>query len=138
MRSAIFAVVLLSGLAGCGGGGNTVRVSGQLMKDGKPYTADLSGKEPETFAVDFVGTVEGKSYVFPATITPQGTFSVDGAERRGIPRGQYKIAVLHSGYMGAGGDRFGARFAADKTPLVVDVNENMKLTVDLGAGTVGK
>ena len=135
--TAILAVVAVL-CGGCGRNGDTVRVSGQLMKDGKPYTADLSGKEPETFAIDFVGTVDGDSFVFPATMTPSGAFHVDGSDRRGIPRGEYKIAVLHSGYMGAGGDRLGARFAAEKTPLVVDLKENAKLTIDLGAGTVGK
>jgi hypothetical protein len=60
---------------GCGGGGKNVRVTGQLTKDGKPYTADLSGNEPETFAVDFVGTIDGDSYVFPATITSNGAFA---------------------------------------------------------------
>src|SRR5687768_4781639 len=111
MRVGMLVIAALMVVGGCGGSGGTVRVSGQLMKDGKPYTANLSGKEPETFAVDFVGTVDGDSFVFPATITPSGAFHVDGAERRGIPRGEYKIAVLHSGYMGAGGDRLGARFA---------------------------
>jgi len=80
-------------MSGCGGGANSVRVSGQLMKDGKPYTANLSGNEPETFAIDFVGTVDGASYVFPATIAPSGAFRVEGAEGRGIPKGEYKIAV---------------------------------------------
>src|SRR5262245_51588278 len=137
MGRVILVAAVVATLTGCGGSGNTVRVSGQLIKDGKPYTADLSGKEPETFAVDFVGTVDGNLYVFPATINSSGAFSVDGPDRQGIPRGQYKVAVLHSGYMGAGGDRFGARFAAEKTPLAVDVKENAKLTIDLGAGTVG-
>jgi hypothetical protein len=125
-------------LAGCSRGGDTVRVSGQLVKDGKPYTAKLEGKEPETFAVDFVGTVNDRPYVFAATIDASGMFRVDGPDRRGIPRGQYKITVVHSGYMGAGGDRFGARYSAEKTPLAVDLTENTRLTIDVGAGTVQK
>ena len=131
----LFAILVA---VGCGGGGDTVRVSGQLVKDGKPYTAQLQGKEPETFGVDFVGTVKDRHYVFPATIAAGGTFRVDGPDRRGIPRGQYKIAVVHSGYMGAGGDRFGARYAAEKTPLVVELTENTRLTIDVGAGTISK
>ena len=138
MRVGILAVGVILALIGCTRNSDTVWVSGQLMKDGKPYTANLSGKEPETFAVDFVGTVDGDSFVFPATISASGAFQVEGAERRGIPRGEYKIAVLHSGYMGAGGDRLGARFAAEKTPLAVQLNENAKLAIDLGAGTVMK
>src|SRR4051812_41271300 len=121
---------------GCGESGDTIRVNGQLVKDGKPYTANLTGKEPETFVVDFVGTVKERSYRFAATIDPNGAFRVGGTDGRGIPRGQYKIAVLHSGFQGAGGDRFGARFAEEKTPLVVDLKENARLTIDVGAGTV--
>src|SRR5262245_54411623 len=135
-RARIFLIGIL--LIGCSRGGDTVRVSGQLVKDGKPYTAKLEGKEPETFGVDFVGIVKDRAYVFAATIDANGGFRVEGPEHRGIPRGQYKIAVVHSGYMGAGGDRFGARYAVEKTPLMVDLTENSRLTVDVGAGKVGK
>jgi hypothetical protein len=122
--------------AGCGG--DTVRVSGRLVKDGKPYTAMLDGNEPETFSVDFVGTVNGAKMLFPATIKSDGTFTVGGSNKAGIPRGEYRITVLHSGFLGAGGDRLKTRFAADKTPLVVEITENTSLTIDLGAGTVAK
>jgi hypothetical protein len=121
---------------GCRGGGDTVHVSGQLLRDGKPYGAQLSGKEPETFVVDFVGTVKERQYRFAATIAGDGSFRVGGAEGRGIPRGQYKITVLHSGFLGAGGDRLQTRYAEEKTPLVVDLTQNARLTIDLGAGTV--
>jgi len=129
-------VLAVAVIFGCGQSRDTVRVNGQLVKDGNPYTANLSGKEPETFVVDFVGTVKERSYRFAATIDPSGSFRVAGTDGRGIPRGQYKIAVLHSGFLGAGGDRFGARFAEEKTPLVVDLKENARLTIDVGAGTV--
>jgi hypothetical protein len=122
--------------AGCLSGEKTVRVTGQLEKDGKPYTANLAGKEPDTFAVDFVGDVNGNSYIFPATISPNGSFNVDGTNGHGIPPGEYKITVLHSGYMGAGGDRFGARFAAEKTPLAVKIDKNTHLKIDVGAGSL--
>src|SRR5947208_8845086 len=135
-RFNFFSVLLFSLFsAGCGGG-DTVRVTGQLMKDAKPYTAHLEGKEPETFAVDFVGTINDRKYLFPATIASDGSFRVDGSDGRGIPKGQYRISVLHSGFMGAGGDRLQTRFAAEKTPFSVDVKQNTKLTIDLGAGTV--
>jgi len=135
IQSVVVAAIIL---VGCSGGGDTVRVSGQLMKDGKPYGANLSGKEPETFVVDFVGTVKERAYRFAATIDANGSFRIGGTDGYGIPRGQYKIAVIHSGFMGAGGDRLGARFAEEKTPLVVDVTQNTRVTIDLGAGTVTK
>jgi hypothetical protein len=130
------ALALLSG--GCLGRRDTVRVTGQLMKDGKPYVANLAGKEPETFAIDFVGKVKDTPVIYPASMSADGSFRVDGSDGGGIPRGQYKIAVLHSGFQGAGGDRLGARYSAEKTPLTVDLNENARLTIDVGAGTVTK
>jgi hypothetical protein len=135
---AAFAFLLAVVAIGCHGGDKTVRVTGQLTKDGKSYTANLSGKEPETFAIDFVGEIDGNSYVFPATIKSDGAFRVDGSDGGGIPPGEYKITVLHAGYMGAGGDRFGARFAAEKTPLLVKLNKNTHLTIDVGAGSVNQ
>src|SRR5215471_8562671 len=136
VRRVMSVVVAATILVGCSGGGDIVRVTGQLIKDGKPYGAVLSGKEPETFVVDFVGTIKERAYRFAATIDANGSFRVGGADGRGIPRGQYKITVVHSGFQGAGGDRFGARFAEEKTPLVVDLTQNVRLTIDLGAGTV--
>jgi len=125
-------------LIGCSKSGETVRVTGQLMKDGKPYSANLSGKEPDTFAVDFVGTIKDHQYRYGATIKGDGSFRVDGADGRGIPRGHYKITVLHSGFLGAGGDRLNTRFAEAKTPLAIDLSKNTRLTIDLGLGTVGE
>src|SRR5437764_748791 len=109
-NSSILSLVAAAMLfAGCNRGGDTVRVTGQLMKDGKPYGARLTGKEPETFVVDFFGKIKERDYRFPATIAADGSFRVDGPDRRGIPRGQYKLNVVHSGFLGAGGDRLGAR-----------------------------
>jgi hypothetical protein len=123
---------------GCYRGGDTVRVTGQLTKDGKPYSANLSGQEPDTFAVDFVGTIKEHQYRYGATINSDGSFRVAGADGSGIPRGHYKITVLHSGFLGAGGDRLQTRFAEEKTPLAVDLSKNTRLTIDLGAGTVSE
>jgi hypothetical protein len=138
LRAAACVTFILVFLVGCGKSGSTVRVTGQLLKDGKSYGARLSGPEPETFVVDFVGNQNGHQYRFPANITATGSFRVDGAEGRGIPRGQYKINVVHSGFQGAGGDRLNARFAGDNTPLVVELTDNTSLSIDLGAGTVTK
>jgi hypothetical protein len=132
------AVIAAASLGGCGGSGDRVRVTGQLLKNGQPYTANLSGKEPETFSIDFVGMVQDRSYIFPATINSNGSFRVDGPDRRGIPKGEYNVTVLHSGFLGAGGDRLQTRFSAEKSPLVVDLDKNCSLTIDLGAGTVTK
>src|SRR4051812_11222739 len=93
--------LILLAVAGCSGG-DTVRVTGQLLKDGKPYTANLAGKEPETFGVDLVGTINERKYLFSASMSSDGSFRVDGPDGRGIPKGQYRITVLHSGFEGRG------------------------------------
>src|SRR5205807_5247927 len=97
LRVSACVIFILVFLVGCGKSSSTVRVTGQLLKDGKSYGARLSGPEPETFVVDFVGNQNGHQYRFPANITSTGSFRVDGAEGRGIPPGQYKINVVHSG-----------------------------------------
>jgi len=136
LRTSLVCVLLL--FVGCNRSGDSVRVSGQLTKDGKPYTANLSGKEPDTFVVDFVGTRKEHNYLYNATINSDVSFRVDGADGRGIPKGPYKITVLHSGFLGAGGDRLGTKFAIEKTPLAIDLSKNTRLTIDLGAGTVSE
>src|SRR3954454_9770118 len=123
---------------GCSRGGNTVRVTGQLMKDGKPFAAKLDGNEPETLAIDFLGTVNEVKANFPATVSANGAFHVDGPSGNGIPPGNYRICVIYSGFQGAGGDRFDTRFTPDKTPLAVEVQKSTKLTIDLTAGTVSE
>jgi hypothetical protein len=134
-RRAPVAAALLLLLAAGGCGGDAVRVSGKLVKDGKPYTARLDGPEPETLSIDFVGG-PGGNLLLAASVSADGTFTVPGPTGRGVPRGTYKITVLHSGFLGAGGDRFRGRFAADKTPLSIDITEPANLVIDLGTGTV--
>ena len=84
-------------LIGCLRGGDVVRVNGQLVRDGKPYGANLSGKEPETFAVDLIGIVNERPYRFAATIDRSGSFRVDGAEFVG-ESGEIVIAPANSSH----------------------------------------
>lgn len=130
----ITANLLLS--AGCGS--DTVRVTGRLLKNGQPYRVNLQAAEPDTLAVDFHGTLEDRKFLFAATMQSDGTFAVAGSDGKGIPRGQYRISVLHSGFEGAGGDKFKGRYAAEKTPLTVAITESTALTIDVGTGTVSK
>ncbi len=53
------------------------------------------------------------------------------------PQG-YSTPVLHAGYMGSGGERLGARFASEKTPLAVMREKNTHLRIDLGAGALAQ
>jgi hypothetical protein len=131
-----FVLVAVAALLCAGCGSDTVRVTGRLVKDGRPYAVNVQPPEPDTVAVDFLGTVGDRKFLFPATMQSDGSFAVAGSNGKGIPRGQYRITVLHSGFEGAGGDRFKGRYTAEKTPLTVDITESTSLTIDLGAGTV--
>jgi hypothetical protein len=137
-RPGAVVLVCAAALLGAGCGSDTVRVTGRLVKDGQPYTANVQGAQPDTLAVDFLATIGDRKYLFPATMQSDGTFAVAGSDGKGIPRGKYRITVLHSGFEGAGGDRFKGRYTAEKTPLTVDITESTALTIDLGAGTVTK
>jgi hypothetical protein len=92
----------------------------------------------DILAVDFRANVGERKFLLAATTQSDGTFSVGGSDGKGIPRGQYRITVLHAGPEGHGGDKFKGHYAAEKTPLIVDITESTSLTVDLGARTVTK
>jgi hypothetical protein len=132
----VFGSVACASFAGCSRGDN-IRVTGKLVKDGAPYAAKLGGNEPDTFVVDFVGkNSKGEGLRFSADMSGDGSFKVAGADGGGIPKGTYRVNVLHSGFLGAGGDRLKARFSDDKTPLTVELTKNANLVVDVGAGTI--
>jgi hypothetical protein len=136
-RPATLAVAGLALIVIAGCGRNTVQVKGRLVKNGQPYQINIQGTQPDTMSVDFIGTIDGVTLLIPARFEPDGSsFRVVGADGRGIRPGQYKIAVLHSGYMGEGGDRFSERFSAAKTPLTLEVTKDLDITIDVGQGTV--
>lgn len=96
IRNTILALMFL-GLAGCDPG-NTVHVSGHLLKGGQPYVAP----DDQTIGVTFyamAGQLESKAAAvvdepFAATYGKDGAFEVPGREGRGIPPGKYRVVVI--------------------------------------------
>jgi len=90
-------VVVVAGLAGCGGGNPTDRmnfypVKGKvLLPDGKPLT---SGK------VVFVATEF--SLMSPSDIGSDGTFELKG-QKDGLPEGEYRVRIDPGGASGGAG-----------------------------------
>lgn len=125
-------LLLVVALFAAGCGSDTVRVSGRLVNNGRPYAASQAGDQPDTLSIDLTGN----GFVFPATVGPDGRFTIPGSAGAGVPRGSYKLTVLHTGFMGAGGDRLKGRYTADTTPLTLDLTKSAELVVDVGAGTV--
>ena len=114
---------------GCGGKGE-VPVTGQLTWGGEPYQP----KKEEHVLVVFVELTEGGqagSRSFPAAVTSDGAFQIDGPNRRGIPPGKYRVAVSSTNPADPDlKDRFKEAYSRDKSPFVFDVNSgnrNIKL-----------
>src|SRR5690349_25086001 len=77
------AVVLLTGLVGCGESGPKLEpVSGKILKDGKPMTNVAVAMVPEGSGIAAIGTANSS-----------GTIVVQTNGRSGAMQGKYKIGV---------------------------------------------
>ena len=85
-------------LTGCGGGGNTIWVTGVLQKGGEPYKPPEERKLALYFYPIAEGTA-GNSVDEPemAEYDPRnGSFTVPRHEGYGIPPGKYRIAIVET------------------------------------------
>jgi hypothetical protein len=78
--------------------GNSVWVTGKLLKGGNPYQAPTGQLVYVTFVAMEIKDGSGKDIPGGEPFTAEvdqatGTFSVPGRDRRGIPPGKYRIAV---------------------------------------------
>ena len=82
----VFMISGLLGLAGCGGGGNTLPVSGVVTLDGEPLAGASVTFYPESEVEGVVGGV--------AETGSDGKFVVTGAKgESGLAPGKYKVTV---------------------------------------------
>ena len=136
-RFCVGALCLL-GLAGCGGG-SLVKLQGRLTLDGQA----LQWNEPTALEVSLVAESSdpmkpGKSYA--AEVGPDGTFTVQGSDGRGIPPGTYQFAVTWTGY-GPGTKPPAWLKGLDKPATStlkyeVTADANQKIVIDLTKKTV--
>jgi hypothetical protein len=155
-RSYLVLAFLMAALAaspGCGGG-NTIWVTGQLLKGGTPYVPPKDQLVTITFIaleVQDPSRKTGAGDAYQAEYDPaKGSFSVPGLERQGIPPGKYRVAVTQKFTREAfdaakekikkkGFDRetdmLENRYGFSTSPFVVQVNGSKEVTIDLDRPT---
>jgi hypothetical protein len=128
MRTLIGTLLFLAvGLStGCSGGGGS-KVNGKIVKGGQPFTLSDKG----VFVLVFVNEAENPPKMYNATTKPDGTFTVIGADGKGIPPGKYKVQVQAMDPYPQK-DLLGGKFApAEKSPLTVEVGKG-EIVVEVG------
>lgn len=155
--SIVVPIACLAILSGCGGSGNTVRVTGKLLKGGTRFTPPDGHAIGVTFYAIEIQDPSGKSVrssePFDADVDDEaGTFRVPGPEGRGIPPGKYRVAVtqrmLREAFEAAKRraapgkkpitretDFLDDRFGPTTSPIVREIHEATELVVDLDRPT---
>jgi len=138
LASLCFVVAALV-VGGCGWGGRGVKVSGQVLQNGKPIR--FLPKEEIMVGFSSTATPAGQQVIAGwAPISPEdGTFTFSGPSGNGIPAGKYSIVVSSQLYQQSH-DRFDAVFDPKKPPLIVDVvpDAGQPIIIDVGTRTLTK
>jgi len=126
----VFALGLLSVslvcLSGCGAA--NVKPSGKVVKGGEPFVLGEKGM----FVMSLIPESDAKTN-YAVETKPDGTFTVVGPARNGVPPGKYKVAVEAMDPYDKKVDKLGGKFTAAKTSLLVEVKgEKDALVVDVG------
>ena len=115
-------------VAGCGP--KTTQVKGKVLKNGQPLTLSSKGMVVLCFYPE--NDKEGKTQ-FPAETKPDGTFTIIGSERKGIPPGKYRVAVsVLDPYPGT--DTLGGKYSVQNSTLVAEVKGTDDLVIDVKTG----
>lgn len=122
LLTAVLTTVVL--LSGCAGG--TVRPSGKILRNGQPVQLSDKGVIVLNFLPES-GDKLGVTYA--ADTKPDGTFTITGPERKGIPPGKYKVAVeLYDPYPTT--DLLKGKYAPGATTLTAEVGSG-EVVVDV-------
>ena len=129
-RSRTAAALVLTAilLAGCGGGG-MLKPKGRVVQGGTAFTI----KEGADLGVFFYPLdADGKlgKTVYPAYFNASdGTFTVTGSDKRGLPPGKYRVVVEHKLNKK---DLFNGTYDMNRSPFVFDVDTNTaEIVIDL-------
>jgi hypothetical protein len=116
---------VLAAVSGCGGGKTLAR--GKLVSNGQPVTVSDKGVIVIRF---YAETDRTKGQPFPAETRPDGTFTVVGRDRHGIPPGKYLVSVeAFDPYPRH--DKLGGKYRPDATPLTAEVGKG-DVTLEVG------
>jgi hypothetical protein len=151
-KHSAFALLIapLFALSGCGERDNSNWVTGKLLKGGAKYVPPKGQLVSVTFIGLEIQDSSGKKIQggepFSAEVDQEnGTFSVPGRDRRGIPPGKYRVAVTQKMTREAfaaanprpkrGVDRetdmLADKFGLGTSPIIREVNRAQELTIDL-------
>src|SRR5262245_18725564 len=129
LRSLLCTVVLTSlllTLAGCGS--SKKMYQGKLVQAGQPVVVSDKGR----IIINFYDEKDkDKTRPQPADAKDDGTFTLYGRERKAVAPGKYIVSVEAKDPYPDGADKFGGKFAPDKTTLTVEVGKG-DLTIDVG------
>jgi hypothetical protein len=118
-------------LSACSRGPRLVKVSGKLTNHDKPYQVAPAEMRPLITLVPL--DKEGAYDKPPAEFnTSDGTFTVPGRQRNGIPEGKYRIAIqLNPPNPSAEIQHYNQLFTEQSSPIVRDITGPTELTIDL-------
>jgi len=124
----------LGPIVGCGKSGpKTVRVTGRILLNGQPLAVTPTEAQLGAVQLRFIelgadGAPSGPSY--SANAKPDGSFNVLGIGGRGLPPGNYRIAVYQ--YDPYPEDKLGGRFSDERSKIVRRIEADTDLgTIDL-------
>jgi hypothetical protein len=147
-----FLALLLAHLAvsGCGSSSNTIWVTGKLQKGGATYTPPAGQKLEMTFyameVIDETGKKLTNAEPYLADLNPEdGTFSVPGAEGKGIPPGKYRVAISQRltrdavekaskakrKVVNRDADSLASQFGMATSPIMRDLTSSCEVTIDM-------
>jgi hypothetical protein len=152
-RSSLLLTLLIAPLLaspGCGGQGNTIWVTGKLLKGGAQYVPPTDQLVYVTFVALEVQDESGKTIqsgdAYQADLDQaKGTFSVPGSQGSGIPPGKYRVAVTQKRKREAFDaikqgtkkrvdretDMLADRFGIGTSPIIREVKTSQEVTIDL-------
>ena len=144
-----FLIAPLAAAPGCSEG-NTVWITGKLLKAGTPYVPPKDQLVTITFvALEIQGrsgkTVQSGDPYLAEYDQTSGTFTVPGPDRRGIPPGKYRVAVTQKMERVAFDtanprpkkgvnretDMLANRFGLGTSPIIREVKTSQEVTIDL-------
>ncbi len=115
---------------GCGSS-NAARVTGTVVKDGKPFpVAEGQWLQIHLVPVDADPT---KSETYLANLAKDGTFDFPGKEGSGVPPGKYKVTARLVTYKNRDKDLLNDVFSETNSQVVKEVTGSTSITLDLSA-----
>ena len=120
-------------LPGCTSGPPRVTgVHGRLLDKGQPLQIPqgLPPGDPGVRVTFYPMDEKAGTEAQQAVVNPDGTFTVPGNDRKGIPPGKYRIGVA----LGAFGtpDKLKGAFGEKNSPIVRDVTGAEEIVIDVG------